>query len=248
MNKLIIVLWILAAGIFYHPVLAADDYQSVKDNISAQCHGSSYEGNFFRGFACSGTQKEIFFIKDQAVTKAVYDKEKANYDLKGDLCTKTEELKAKDLPKGFSATCVKGEYGKYFAAGKAVSYSKFMNLLMVGALAQMKEAATADTINQLTKNKKILSSQKTFIAYLRSSKYGESSFSYEIVGSSCIGSGSFLINGNGYKNLKCEEGKVVTMDYYLKNKKVSFDNYIKSVYQAEKAANKKALATLKKTK
>lgn len=246
--KLSILSAFILLGFFsVNTVFAAGDYQNAKDIITKNCNGTSYEGSFLKGYDCTGTKKEIYYIKDAEVTKAYFDIQKSEYELKGDLCTKTEKSKTSELPKGFSYSCTKGAYGTYSLNNKKVSFKEFSNAIMALAFSEMEKENNAKLLTQLNIDKKALKSLKTFTnALLASSDDYTFNMSYIILGSSCIGNGSLLYNGNGYKNLICEKGKVIAMDYYLNNKKVTHDNYIKSIYKTQKDANRKAIATLKK--
>lgn len=243
----ILIAFVLLTFFNINIINAASGGQDLKDIVSKNCDGVSSEGSFLKGFDCDGSKKEIYYIDNVEVTKAYFDTKKNDYYLKGDICTKTEKSKADDLPKGLSYSCTKGEYGTYSINGKKVTFKDFSNAAIDSAFSQLEKESDTKSLAQLNVDKKALKSIKSFTnALITSDEDYTFTMSYKLVGSSCVSSGSLLFGGNGYKNLICKEGKVISMDYYLKNKKVTSNTYIKSIYKDEKKANKKAIATLKK--
>ncbi len=225
-------------------VFAAGEYQATQDAIGKLCHGKSSQDYFIKGFDCSGAEKEVFYIKDTKVTKAVFDATKKTYDEKGDICDKDEKSKPSDLPEGFSLSCVKGQYGVYMANGKKVSFKEFGDAISALLLNTIASSNNNEVKKQLNKDLEALSTLDTFVTALKqgtdTGTYTFSSF-YTIPGSSCIGDGSLLFNGNGYKNLVCKDRRTISVDLYLNNIKVDEKTYVSAMYKIEKERAQKSL-------
>jgi hypothetical protein len=242
---LLVALLVLINGVFYAPVSAAD--KTTEAVIKEQCDGYSAEGNYEYGFSCDGGE-DIFYIDGKQVSKKDFDIKKTNYDLRGDVCTETVKSTTVDLPKDFSASCKKGEYGKYFYKGNSVTYKEFMLALFGIALDQAIKDTAADQIEQLTKEKKLLKSYKSFVkAFAGKDYYGFiSQYAVPKVGSDCSEGEHILINKTGYEIAECVEGAAVTINYFWQGKKMTLDKYIKAIYKSEKSANLEMLKALKK--
>ncbi len=251
MKKTIFITFILL-GIFTTSLaLAAEDYQSVKGIIKENCRGTVYEDSFLKGFDCTGLKKEIYYIKNKEVTKVEFETKKEIYDLKGEICKVTEKSKPGDLPENFSYSCTKGKYGTYTIDGTKVSFKNYKETLLGLLLSEMDKENNKIILTQLNADKKAMKSIKTFTKVLLSPEggYSFSGGMYPIVGSACMGNTEvFTINGNGHKNLICEEGSVASVDHYLKDKRVPSQTYIKSIYKTLKDGNTKALKELKEPK
>ncbi len=237
---------LLVVLLFAATAQADEKYQAAIDAVSNQCAERVTEGPFTRGSDCTGAKKELFYIKNAEVTQAVFDAQKKIYDLKGDICDKTEKTKKGDLPKGYSVSCIKGKYAEYVISGKKVGFKEFTDSLSALIFSQLNKDMDKEVMDQLLENKKTLRSLKSFASALRSGSNPFYAMSYQIPGSACAGNGDYLVGGNGYKNMVCENGKVSSLDLYLNDKKVTYDFYIKSIYKTLKEANKKAIADLKK--
>ncbi len=228
-------------------VFAAGEYQATQDAIGKLCHGKTSQDYFMKGFDCSGAEKELFYIKDTKVIKAVFDATKKMYDEKGDICDKDQQSKPSDLPEGFSLSCVKGQYGVYVANGKKVSFKEFGDAIGALLVSTIASSNNIEVKKQLNKDLEGLASEEAFASALRlPSNEGDNnpytfSMSYSILGSSCIGSGSILFNGNGYKNLVCNNKKVTSLDLYLNNVKVDEKTYVSAMYKVEKEKAQKSL-------
>lgn len=246
MKKILLVaLLVLINSVLYAPVLAAD--KTTEETIKGKCSGYSAEGTYESGFSCKDG-KDIFYIDGKQVDKKDFDIKKANYDLRGDVCTETVKSTTADLPKDFSASCKEGEYGKYFYKGKKVTFKEFRQALFGMAVDQAIKDNAADQIEQLTKEKKILTSYQSFVkAFDGKDYYGFiSQYAVPKVGSECSDGERILINKTGYEIAECVDGEAVSVNYYWQGQKMTLGKYLKAIYKSEKSANFEMLKALKK--
>ncbi len=232
----------MSLSTFSNTVLAADDYQRIEDQISKACLSRIYDGKFLSGSSCTGLNREIFFIGENEVTKVEFEKQKKVYDAKGDICTETIKTKASELPQGLSYSCKKGKYGQYKIKGKKVTFAQFQGALLFSALTTVDESVIKESIALYTKEKKLLKSLKTFKSALKNSN--ENTFSFPVIGSPCIGNVGVTMNGTGYKDAICVDGKVDSVEYVLNDKSVSAETFIKDAYKKSKEVNKLQLDNL----
>ena len=231
--------------VFSQSASAVEDISGVADT-EPSCSGTSRDGAFTEKFDCSGAQKERYYIDDIEVSKTEFDKKKAFYDINGDLCTETVKSKSTDLPKGFSMSCTKGKYGKYYILGKKVTYADFILQIFGSAFVQAMSDSSAQLGVELKKQQKELSSYKKF---LTANQDPENIFyaSFPQKGQECTydGSSKLTMNGEGSKTT-CVDGVITEVEYYFADKAVSFKVYSKKIYKDKKEANKKALKNWKK--
>lgn len=211
------------------------------------CNISMQDGSFTKKSDCSGSQKERFYIDDIEVTKAEFDKKKAFRDKNGELCTETVKSKSTELPIGLSFSCEEGKYGQYYIFGKKVSYADFIARYFGSSVEQALADSIATVGAELKRQQKELATYKKFLATIKSTESLDYLTQFPKIGSECLFAGfdSLIINGDGTKSM-CTNGFITEVEYYLANKKVTFEVYTKKKYKTLKAANKKALKDWKK--
>ncbi|NDK08808.1 hypothetical protein EOM39_06230 [Candidatus Gracilibacteria bacterium] len=216
-----------------------DDNNSTKsiteDIIKKTCNGIEKNNDFYHGYDCSGSEKNVYYIKNQKVTKEKYDSEKNIYNEKGPICEETKNSTPEELPQDFSAKCVKGSYGEYYYKEKSLQYSDWSNKVIQSGI----QSSTENYDKEIQKNLDIQKTQlQTFDSFINSikDKTWKGVSSYNIIGGDCNSEGSMIFNGNGYKNLICINNKIESLDYVLDNKIVSYDVYMNTMYENEKKA------------
>ena len=244
---LLVVSLILINSVLYTPVSAAE--KNTETVIMEKCSVYTAEGDFEYGSSCDEGE-DIFYIRGKLVSKDVFDNKKADFDLHGSKCLETKKSTSTELPKGFSISCKKGKYGDYFLNGKKTTYKEFINAFFGTALDQAVNDSTADQIEQLTDEKKVLKSFKSFVNSFESREYYGFIGQYPVpnIGSDCSEGEHILINKTGYEIAECVDDVAVTINYYWQGKKMTFDKYLKAIYKSEKSANAKAIKELKKKK
>jgi hypothetical protein len=246
MKKIVLVaLLVLINSILYVPVSAAD--KTTEAIIKEQCSGYSVEGEYAYGYSCKDGN-EVLFINNKQVPQASVTKELALYKKRGALCTETINSENGIWPKGFSASCKKGEYAKYTVKGKVVSRDEFTEALEKVNFRPEVNGETRLVLDLLNSQKKVLKSYQSFIkAFEGKDRYGFiSQYVVPKVGSDCSEGERILINKTGYEVTECIDGKIVTIDYYWQGKKMTLDKYLKAIYKSEKSANAKTLKELNK--
>lgn len=230
---------------FSQPVSAVENTSGL-NTVEPNCSTKSQEGSFIKRSGCSGSQKERYYIDEKEVPKVEFDKKKAFYDVNGELCKETRKTKSIDLPKGFSVSCTKGKYGKYYVSGKKVTYAVFTQALLASAFGQAIADGSAQIGEQLRKQQKELLTYKKFLTSIENPENILYS-TFPQKGQKCIGTGTSLLtmNGEGTKTF-CADGVITEVEYYFNNKTVSFEVYTKKKYKVLKASNKKALKDWRK--
>ncbi len=231
--------------VFSQSASAVEDISGIS-NIEPSCNFTRTEGSFIQKSECSGAKKDLYYIDEIEVTKAEFEKKKAFYDINGELCDETRKSKLNELPEGFSISCTKGKYGKYYVSGKKVTYADFILQIFGSAFVQAMSDSSAQLGVELKKQQKELSSYKKF---LTANQDPENIFyaSFPQKGQECTydGSSKLTMNGEGSKTT-CVDGVITEVEYYFADKAVSFEVYTKKKYKILKSANIKALKNWKK--
>jgi len=234
MKKIIIFFLFLFLNSFSYFIVNANENSSIniENIIKNTCNGREKFNDFYYWYDCSWEEKELFYIKEQKVTKEKYDSEKTIYNEKWPICEETKISTTKELPKDFSTKCVKWFYGEYYYKEKNLKYSDWINKISLLSFSSLIENQNIEIQKNLDIQKTQLESINSFINSIKDKTYKGSI--YSIIWWDCFWDGDFTYNWNWDKNLVCENNKIKSLDYVVDNKIVSFDVYINKMYEYEK--------------